>query len=381
MNIKQIHLSEFELNGSQIDELNSIHPQLVLVFASISHLKNELFIKQLYSTFSQSTMIGCSTAGEIYQNGVLDNHAVITAIHFDHPDFILVKTTLKSMNDSYDAGLRLAQQLQDKSLNNILLFGQGVNINGSALIEGLKTQLPTQTVISGGLAGDNGQFNQTFVLNGEHSSTDDILALGFYGSHLKLTSASFGGWKGFGTTRQITKHVDNVLYELDGKPALELYKRYLGDYADKLPASGLLFPFSMLSAEGNDMGIIRTILGINEDEGSLILAGNLIEGGYLQLMHASTDALIDGAEQAAVLVKSLHNNNTQSGLAILVSCIGRKLLIGGRIDEEVDVVCDTFGQQTTITGFYSNGEISPFSNSTDCKLHNQTMTITYLSET
>ena len=380
MNIKQIYTHEFELNSNQIHELHEIQPQLILVFASLGHFKNNLFIQTLCTEFKDSILIGCSTAGEIYQNGVLDHHAVITAIHFDHPDFVLVKTSLKSMDDSFDAGLRLAQQLQDKPFNNILLLGQGVNINGSALIEGLKSQLPHQTVISGGLAGDNGQFSQTFVLNGQHSSTDDILALGFYGSHLQLTSASFGGWKGFGTTRRITKHSGNVLYELDGKPALELYKRYLGDYADKLPASGLLFPFSMLSAEGNDVGIIRTILGVNEAEGSLILAGNLIDDGYLQLMHASTDALIDGAEQAAILVKSLHNQ-TQEGLAILVSCVGRKLLIGGRIDEEVDAVSDIFGQETTITGFYSNGEISPFSNTTDCKLHNQTMTITYLSET
>lgn len=380
MNIKQIYTNNFELNSSQIAELKSIKPQLVLVFASISHFEHDTFIKQLCTEFNEALLIGCSTAGEIYQDGVLDNSVVLTALYFDHPDFVLVKTSLKSMDDSFDAGLRLAQQLQNFSLNNILLFGQGVNINGSALIEGLKSQLPSQTVISGGLAGDSGQFSRTFILNGEHRSTEDILALGFYGTHIQLTSACFGGWKGFGTTRRITKHIGNVLYELDGKPALELYKRYLGDYADKLPASGLLFPFSMISADGNDVGIIRTILGINEAEGSLILAGDLIDGGYLQLMHASTDALIDGAEQAAILVNSLRQHQ-QAGLAILVSCVGRKLLIGGRIDEEVDAVSDIFGEETIITGFYSNGEISPFSNTTDCKLHNQTMTITYLSET
>jgi hypothetical protein len=227
-------------------------------------------------------------------------------------------------------------------------------------------------------------------------SQNTLCAIGFYGKHLSLVSSSFGGWKGFGTTRQITRYQGNILYELDGKPALDLYKRYLGDYAADLPASGLLFPFSMLSAEGSEVGIIRTILGINEAEGSevgiirtilgineaegsLILAGDLIENGYLQLMHASTDALVDGAQTAAEMILSLQNNPTKS-LGLLVSCVGRKLLMGGRVDEEVDAVASVLGSKTTLTGFYSNGEISPLSQSTDCKLHNQTMTITCLSE-
>ena len=265
MKIKQISSSDLTLSAQDITTLTSIEPHLIFIFASIRHFEQSTTLKQLIEMLSPATIIGCSTAGEIHQHGVLDHGIVITAIHFKHPDFILAQTTLDSMSDSYDAGHRLAAQLQKNAPKNVLVFGQGVDINGSALIEGLKDHLPQQTIISGGLAGDNGQFNQTFVLNGEHSSTDDILALGFYGSHLKLTSASFGGWKGFGTTRQITRHEDNILYELDHKPALELYKRYLGDYAADLPASGLLFPFSMLTAEGSELGIIRTILGINEN--------------------------------------------------------------------------------------------------------------------
>jgi hypothetical protein len=217
------------------------------------------------------------------------------------------------------------------------------------------------------------------VLNNQGVSQNTLCAIGFYGNHLSLVSSSFGGWKGFGATRQITRYQGNILYELDGKPALDLYKRYLGDYANDLPTSGLLFPFSMLSAEGSEVGIIRTILGINREEGSLILAGDLIENGYLQLMHASTDALVDGAQTAAEMILSLQNSPNKS-LGLLVSCVGRKLLMGGRVDEEVDAVANVLGSKTTLTGFYSNGEISPLSHSTDCKLHNQTMTITCLSE-
>ena len=283
------------------------------------------------------------------------------------------------MDNTFLAGKELASTLQASDLKNIVVLGQGVNINGSALIDGLKSVVDDSVVISGGLAGDAGQFTRSFTLNNQGTSTEDIVAIGFYGEHIQLSVGCFGGWQPFGSKRRVTRHSGNILFELDGKPALELYKNYLGDYAKDLPASGLLFPFSMMSAEGQSLGIIRTILGINEEEGSLILAGDLIEGGYLQLMLASTDALVDGAETAAKIVKSLNRIEGDS-LAILVSCVGRKLLMGGRIDEEVEAVSDVFGEKVTLTGFYSNGEISPFSNTTDCKLHNQTMTITCLSE-
>ena len=187
-------------------------------------------------------------------------------------------------------------------------------------------------------------------------------------------------WPNINTARKVTRSVNNVLYELDGESALAVYKRYLGDHAQGLPASGLLFPFAMLGSDHSEVGLIRTILGVDEAAGSLTLAGDIDPDGYLRLMHASTDALVDGAEAAADAAKAMHAHAGQ-GLALLVSCVGRKLVMGGRVDEEVEAVADVFGQGATLAGFYSNGEISPFSPAVECKLHNQTMTITYISET
>jgi hypothetical protein len=206
-----------------------------------------------------------------------------------------------------------------------------------------------------------------------------MLAIGLYGDALNLAHGSFGGWQSFGPARRATKVAGNVLYELDGEPALEIYRRYLGEYAKDLPASGLLFPFAILSDDRQESGLIRTLLGIDESNGSLTLAGDIPDGGYLKLMHASTEALVDGAEAAAEAARRMLTDDSP-GLALLVSCIGRKLVMGDRVDEEVEVVGAVFGQGCVLSGFYSNGEISPFIESTDCKLHNQTMTITYLSE-
>jgi hypothetical protein len=177
----------------------------------------------------------------------------------------------------------------------------------------------------------------------------------------------------------VTRCENNVLYELDGESALQVYKKYLGEHAKGLPASGLLFPFAMLGSDHSEVGLIRTILGVDEAAGSLTLAGEIDPNGYLKLMHANTDALVDGAEAAAQAAVKMQNH-PGSGLALLVSCVGRKLVMGGRVDEEVEAVADVFGTGATLAGFYSYGEISPFTKAVECKLHNQTMTITYMSE-
>jgi hypothetical protein len=196
---------------------------------------------------------------------------------------------------------------------------------------------------------------------------------------VQIGHGSFGGWKPFGPARKVTRSSGNILFELDGEPALEVYKRYLGEYAAQLPSSGLLFPFEMLGQDHSAVGLVRTILGVDEANGSLILAGDIQADGYLRLMCASNDALVDGAEAAANAAQAMVGQVGQ-GLGLLVSCVGRKLVMGERIDEEIEAVGDVFGQHVTLAGFYSYGEISPFVNSTKCKLHNQTMTITILSE-
>jgi hypothetical protein len=291
------------------------------------------------------------------------------------------------MEDSAEAGRRLGEKLagthEGKALHSILVLGQGVNINGSALIEGIVQAVGAGVTLTGGLAGDGGKFQHTWVLCGGRVTDKCVLGVGFYGSSITLSHGSFGGWQPFGATRLVTRAKANVLYELDGEPALRIYKRYLGDYARDLPGSGLLFPFAMLGKDHSETGLIRTILGVDEKAGSLTLAGDIVEGGYLRLMSASTDALVDGAEAAANAAAAAARNAQKSGargLALLVSCVGRKLVMGGRVDEEVEAVAKVFGEHTVLTGFYSNGEISPYVGAPECKLHNQTMTITCIGD-
>jgi hypothetical protein len=288
-------------------------------------------------------------------------------------------TELHGMEDSQAAGRRLAQGLPPEGLRAILIFGQGVHINGSAVIAGMAEVVGSEMPITGGLAGDAGAFVQTWVLDRAGVSSSRLVCIGLYGDSLRLAHGTFGGWSPFGPARKVTRSLNNVLYELDGESALSVYKRYLGEHAAGLPASGLLFPFSMLGQDHSELGLIRTILGIDEGDGSLTLAGDIDPQGYLKLMHASTDALVGGAEAAAEMACAKQTCGTDS-LSLLVSCVGRKLVMGGRVDEEVEAVAATLGKGTTLAGFYSYGEISPSGRVGECKLHNQTMTITCIAE-
>ncbi|HEX6734096.1 MAG TPA: FIST N-terminal domain-containing protein [Azonexus sp.] len=351
-------------------------PQLLLVFGAVSHLSTPGFAERLRQALPDTLLLGCSTAGEISTDGVDDGCCTLTAVHFGRGRLRPASTTLAAMDDSFEAGARLGRQLAGADLRAVLVFGPGVSINGSALVDGIANSIGSGIPITGGLAGDGGDFRRTFTLGPDGVRDDRVVAVGFCGDGLNFGHGSFGGWEPFGPARKVTRCAGNVLYELDGEPALAVYRRYLGDYARDLPASGLLFPFAMLGEDHGALGLIRTILGIDEASGSLTLAGEIEPDGYLKLMHASTDKLVDGAEAAARAAASAG----ASGLALLVSCVGRKLAMGSRVDEEIEAVAAVLGQRMALTGFYSYGEISPFAPGVACKLHNQTMTITCLSE-
>lgn len=380
MKTQQIQISDIaELAPALATLADPAAAQLALVFGSRELLGEPDLFQRIKASCPGAILLGCSTAGEITRHGIAEDTVVLTLAQFDQVDLTVATTDLADMEDSLAAGRRLGAQIQATPPRALVIFGQGLAINGSALIDGLRQVLGDGITITGGLAGDGDRFQETLVMTPDGPSSRAIVALGLGGEALRFNHGSFGGWEPFGNLRRMTKAVGNVLYELDGKPALDIYKAYLGDYAKDLPSSGLFFPFEMLDAARGTTGVIRTILAVNEAEGSLTLAGDVNPEGYLQLMHASTDQLVSGAETAAVATRDMAPH-PDTGIGILVSCVGRRMVMGYRIDEEIEAVGDILGQDTVLTGFYSYGELSPFAPGTPCLLQNQTMTIIWIGE-
>ena len=352
--------------------------QLVLLFGATQLLKDPAYIHDIKAAYPKAHLFGCSTAGEICGTQVTDNSLVITAVSFESTQIKGAQVKIHSSLDSFRAGEMLARSLEKDDLVHVIVLSDGINVNGSDLSEGLNNNLPEGVSITGGLAGDGECFQETLVFWDGFPVRDTISVLGLYGKSLKVGYGSVGGWDPFGPERLITRSKGNILYELDGKSALELYKRYLGEHAKGLPATGLLFPLSIRTKEGEN-GLVRTILSVNEEEQSLTFAGDVPEGVYARLMKANFDRLIDGAIDAAK--KSYMTIGSFSPeLAILISCVGRKMILKQRTEEEVEGVREVLGDTTVLTGFYSYGEICPFTPDAKCELHNQTMTITVLSE-
>jgi len=352
--------------------------QLMLIFGAMSILKESEPIEAIKRAYPLAHILGCSTAGEICGTQVNDDSLVATAVGFEHTQVKEARVKLSEVEDSLHAGQLLAQSLDPNELVHVLVFSDGLKVNGSDLARGLTTYLPDHVTVTGGLAGDGDRFEETLVFCDGGPARDAISALGLYGDRLKIGFGSLGGWDPFGPERLITRSRGNVLYEMDGRSALELYKMYLGEHAEGLPATGLLFPLSLRTKTG-ETGVVRTILSVNEQDQSMTFAGDVPEGAYARLMKANFDRLIDGATGAA-RTSDQAIGSASPDLAILISCVGRKLVLRQRIEEEVEGVRDILGERTVLTGFYSYGEISPFTPGAKCELHNQTMTITTLLE-
>jgi hypothetical protein len=351
---------------------------LLLMFGSREAFREPGLLAEVSSAFPGACSFGCSTAGEIEDTNVHDGSLVLTAVQFESVRIQGASRQVACAEDSWSAGQQLGLALAGPDLSHVVVLSDGLHVNGTDLVAGLVSALPSQVTVTGGLAADGDRFEQTLVLLDGELASAKVAAIGLYGSRLRVGCASRGGWDPFGPERLITRSKGNELYELDGRSALDLYREYLGDYAKELPAMGLYFPLSLRTENGGE-ALVRTILGINAAAGSLIFAGDMPQGSYARLMKANSERLIDGAAEAAMICsKSL--DGLEAEFALLISCVGRKLVLKQRTEEEVENVREVMGPRPVLSGFYSYGEVSPFSSGERCELHNQTMTITAFAE-
>jgi hypothetical protein len=359
----------------------TVQPQLVLAFGSRAVVTLPEHYAPLRSWYPQASIVMCSTAGEIIGDEVLDDSLVVSALQFQKGTVRAVQGEITHAEQSEAVGAQLAKQISQQGLAHALVFSEGLKINGTGLVKGMLSELPLNVSVTGGLVGDGANFTTTVAGLDAVPTSGKIVLIGLYGPSLHVGYGSLGGWDAFGPERIITKAQQNVLYELDDRPALDLYEEYLGDQAAGLPGTGLLFPLELTIIDGGtERRVVRTLLAIDKDKRSMTFAGDMPEGARARLMKANFDRLIDGAGAAAALCRGEHDSVIPE-FALLVSCVGRKLVLKGRTEEEVEAVHRKLSPSVSISGFYSYGEICPGSpTERQCQLHNQTMTITTLRE-
>jgi hypothetical protein len=364
--------------GWSVREFPSLDSQdtLVLVFGAKRFQGEERPLAELLRAFPRSHVVGCSTAGEIFGTQVNDDSLSVAVMHLEHGSVRTAVRNVAGPTASFQVGADLGTELIDDELRGLFVLSDGLLVNGSELVRGFSSTLPDGVPLTGGLAGDGPRFESTWIARGDQPRSGLVAAVGLYGERVRVGHGSKGGWDIFGPERRVTRSKDNVLYELDGRPALALYKEYLGERASGLPATGLLFPLALRKSANDKTPVVRTILAVDDATQSMTFAGDIPEGHLAQLMRANFDRLVDGALGAAQMVKPGAEGDV---LAIAISCVGRRLVLGERIEEEVEATLHELPKGTQQVGFYSYGEISPYA-SGGCDLHNQTMTLTTISE-
>lgn len=361
----------------EFSENQLLKEPLVLIFGDRFLLESEDLLNEVRELYPEGHLIFGSTSGEIMETNVYEESITLTAIEFEKTNFTIVNENVSDHENIEKMGLAISNQFENEKLNHMFIVSDGSFVNGSDLIEGLESAKGFNASITGGLCGDGARFEKTLASYNENPKQGEVVAIGFYGKDLEVSYANFGGWTPFGPERTITKSEGNVLFEIDGKPALDLYKRYLGEKADELPQAALLYPLTVQQDDESEP-LVRTILNIDEEENSMILAGDVPMNSKVQLMISTVDDIAKGAFNAAKL--AMRDRKSKPELAILVSCVGRKLVLDQRTEDEIEEVAEIVGDQAKIAGFYSYGEMAPFAGKNECQLHNQTMTLTLLSE-
>ena len=353
--------------------------QMVLLFGDRPILSDASVLNPIRSLFSKAQLVVGSTAGEIFRDRQQMNSITGAALQFDHTQIKTVCRNLSDFSDSFELGKQLAIELPADRLKYVYLLSDGSRVNGSQLILGVNEGMPTGVLVTGGMAGDGDRFQSTLTGLNDKIGEGNVVLVGFYGDRLQVGYGARGGWLYLGPDRTITASSGNVLHEIDGQPALDLYKRYLGSFADELPASALLFPLALLQADINDPPLVRTILSIDEANKSMVFAGDVPQGARVRLMRAGLQELVNAAGDASREASA--KNFKKPGFALAMNCVGRRLVLGHRADEEIESILSGFSSDIPLIGFYSYGEFSPMNHAgLECDLHNQTVVLTIFEE-
>lgn len=359
-------------------------PQIVWVFGAISYDQRAL-IRGVKSVLPETIIIGCTTDGEISNQGLTVDSVVLLGLISDQLEFTTAIVRDLGKN-SFEAGKKLAEQFNGEPTEYIQIFSDGLTGNGSEIIKGIQSVLGINVKIAGGTAGDGSLFQKTYQYFNDEILTDALIGVAFVGE-FKFGTGVQSGWTTIGMAKQVTKAEKNVLYELDGKPALEVYEKFLGQNASLLPAVGVEYPLGLLGPSGDvdedDYYLCRATMGVDRVKGTVTFAGDIPEGAFVKMTMGSESDILQAVQKAASqALERLKNGNAsvKPAAVFFYSCMARKIVLGSRTNEEISAIKKIVGDDVPIIGFYSYGEYAPAGKEMNSHLHNETATLTLISE-
>jgi len=321
-------------------------------------------------------MLGCTTDGEISSDGFSTESAVLAGVVSDQISFQVTSASGLKAN-SEKVGKDLAQKFPSNT-THVQIFSDGLTGNGSAILRGMNSILGPKVTVSGGTAGDARKFEQTWQFYGSRVLSDAAVAISFSGDFHVGTGVRTG-WQAMGLPKTATRAVGNVVYELDGEPALQVYKKYLGRDADRLPAVGVEYPLGVVNERGlldAEDPVLRATMAINERDGSITFAGEIPQGAKVVLTSGGgRERVLAASEEAASLARSALAP-AKPAMAFIYTCLARKILLGLSTKEETNRIRKVLGADVPVVGFYTYGEYCPGKPNERCQLHNETVTVT-----
>jgi hypothetical protein len=234
----------------------------------------------------------------------------------------------------------------------------GFLADGDQIINGIIQTMGRQVPLFGGLAGNEHLSEESLVFNSSHVISDGACALVFNQAVIDLQGVAVSGWKGIGTTKTITKSRENIVFEIDNEPVLDIYKKYLGLDDDPL----VLVEYPLLVMRDDESYVIRGAGAINED-GSMAYTGTIQEGAKVRFSMPPGLEIVDySIEQISKVIKQ----DAGPDAVVLFSCKARHLALGPLIEDELSAIRELWNAPTV--GSFTCGEIGPHPNG-QCDFH------------
>jgi len=352
---------------SIIDTINVAHYQtqehiLIQVFCGQDKKTLQNILDELQQLLPHATCIASTTDGEIEGKHIHTKQTVLAISTFKH-------TTLKSAHvntgNSYEDGIHLANALLMPNSKILLVFTDGTSSNGEDFLKGIESVNNT-VIVAGGMAGDNANFIQTYIANGNTILEKGAVGVSLNSDVLQVHNDYSFNWNPIGIAHTIDKVIDNRIYRIDGMTPVDFYAKYLGqEVADALPTTGIEFP---LIVEKNGLQIARAVLAKHND-GSLSFAGNLHNGDQVKLGFGNAEMIILTPESA---LENFCDIPVES--FFIYSCMARRRYIPDFIQVEIE----PFAKLADVSGFFTYAEF--YHHHGHNELFNQTLTAVALSE-